>query len=62
MTIIDEVLQKSPFVAGDRFSIADILGLVALDFVRPARIAIPEDLVHLRNWREALAARPSAGA
>ena len=29
------------FVAGDRFTVADITGLVALDFARPARIAIP---------------------
>ena len=40
MTIVDEALGKSLFIAGDRFSIADILGLVALDFVRPARIGL----------------------
>ena len=62
MTVVDEALFESPFIAGDRFSIADIMGLVALDFVRPARIAIPENLVHLRRWRETLAARPSANA
>jgi len=36
------------------------MGLVALDFIRPARITIPENLVNLRRWRETLAARPSA--
>ena len=60
MTVVDEALRERPFVAGDRFSIADILGLVALDFIRPARITIPENLVNLRRWRETLAARPSA--
>ena len=60
MTVIDEALRERPFVAGDRFSIADILGLVALDFIKPARITIPENLVNLRRWRETLAARPSA--
>ena len=60
MTLVDEALRERPFIAGDRFSIADIMGLVALDFIRPARITIPEDLVHLRRWRETLAARPSA--
>ena len=60
MTVVDEALRERPFVAGDRFSIADILGLVALDFIRPARITIPENLINLRRWRETLAARPSA--
>jgi len=60
MAHFDEALRNSPFIAGDRFTIADIMGLVALDFIRPARIAIPENLVNLRRWRETLAARPSA--
>ena len=60
MTVVDEALRERPFVAGDQFSIADILGLVALDFIKPARITISENLVNLRRWRETLAARPSA--
>jgi glutathione S-transferase len=60
MTVVDQALRERPFVAGDRFSIADILGLVALDFIKPARITIPENLLNLRRWRETLAARPSA--
>jgi glutathione S-transferase len=62
MAVVDEALRGRPFIAGDRFSIADIMGLVALDFIRPARINIPESLVNLRGWRETLAARPSAKA
>jgi glutathione S-transferase len=62
MAIIDEALSDRPFIAGDRFTVADITGLVALDFTRPARIAIPPELVHLNRWRQALAARPSAAA
>jgi glutathione S-transferase len=60
MAVVDEALRGRPFIAGDRFSIADIMGLVALDFIKPARITIPENLVNLRRWRETLAARPSA--
>lgn len=62
MEHFDAHLADHPFLAGDRFSIADITGLVALDFCRPARITIPEGLVHLPRWRDALAARPSASA
>ena len=45
MAIVDEVLRDRPFIAGERFTVADITGLVALDFARPARIAIPPELV-----------------
>jgi glutathione S-transferase len=62
MTIVDEALRDRPFIAGDRFTVADITGLVALDFAKSARIAIPPELVHLNRWREALKARSSAAA
>jgi len=62
MAIIDEALRDRPFIAGDRFTVADITGLVALDFARPARIAIPPELANLNRWRESLKARPSAAA
>ena len=62
MAKFDAALAGRPFLAGDRFSVADITGLVALDFTRPARIAIPETLSNLNRWRAALAARPSAAA
>jgi glutathione S-transferase len=62
MAIVDEALRDRPFIAGERFTVADITGLVALDFARSARIAIPPELVHLNRWRETLKARPSAAA
>src|SRR5271170_5473365 len=62
MAIVDEALRDRPFIAGDRFTVADITGLVALDFARPARIAIPQELANLIRWRETLKARPSATA
>jgi glutathione S-transferase len=62
MEIVDEALRDRPFIAGDRFTVADITGLVALDFAKSARIEIPPELVRLNRWREALKARPSAAA
>jgi glutathione S-transferase len=62
MAIVDRALQERPFIAGERFSVADITGLVALDFAKPARIQIPGEFANLRRWRDALAARPSATA
>jgi len=62
MAIVDDVLCDRPYIAGDRFTVADITGLVALDFAKPAQIAIPSDLENLSRWRAALAARSSAAA
>ena len=62
MAIVDEALRERTFIAGDRFTVADVTGLVALDFAKPARIAIPPELVHLNRWHATLKARPSAAA
>jgi glutathione S-transferase len=62
MRRFDAALASRRFLAGDNFSVADITGLIALDFTRPARIAIPEELANLRRWRDEIAARPSAAA
>ena len=62
MMIFNDSLRDRPFVAGDRFSVADITGLVALDFTRSARIAIPPELTNLTRWHDALRSRPSASA
>ena len=62
MAIVDEALRDRPFIAGDRFTVADITGLVALDFAKSARIVLPPELIHLNRWHATLKARPSAGA
>ena len=62
LLILDRHLAGREFLLGDYFSIADITGLIALDFMRLPKIAIPEDLVEVRRWHAALAARPSASA
>ena len=62
MMLFDDILRDRPFVAGDRFTVADITGLVALDFARPARIGIPPELANLTRWHQALRNRPSATA
>ncbi len=59
---LDRDLAGREFAAGDAFSIADITGLCALDFMRIPRIRIPDELVHLKRWHAALSERPSATA
>ena len=62
MRILDHELATREFIAGDAFSVADITGLCALDFLKPARIAIPEELTHVLRWHQVLKSRPSAAA
>lgn len=60
--ILNEELAGREYIAGDEFSIADITGLVAVDFMKPARIVIPDELVNVLRWRATVSARPSAQA
>lgn len=60
--VMDAQLATAKFLAGDEFSIADITGLIAIDFMRPARIQMPPELTHLARWHAEVSARPSAKA
>jgi glutathione S-transferase len=60
--ILDRDLKGRPFVAGDRYTVADITGLVAIDFMKPAKLAVPETCANVRRWHAAVSTRPSASA
>jgi glutathione S-transferase len=62
LRIVDSHLAERAFICGDRFSVADITGLVGLDFMKPAKLSVPDELVNVRRWHATLAARPSAQA
>lgn len=62
LDMLEPELAGREFVAGDAFSIADITGMIALDFMKPAGLAVPEDMANVKRWHAALRARPSATA
>jgi len=62
ISIVDRELEGRRFISGDNFSVADITGLVSLDFMKPAKLAVPDELKNLKRWHADLAARPSASA
>ena len=62
LKILDEQLTSHKFVAGDRFSVADITAMCAIDFMKPAKIPVPEGLDSLKRWHAEASARPSAKA
>ena len=59
---LDSELDGREFVAGDRFSIADITAMVGIDFGRVVKIGIQPSQKNLARWHEAVSSRPSAGA
>jgi glutathione S-transferase len=59
---LEKELAKREFIAGDRYSVADITTLVAVDFMKPAKLAMPENLGSVKRWHAAVSARPSARA
>lgn len=62
LSILDRELAGREFVAGDAYTVADITGLVAVDFMKPARIELPAGLSNVRRWYDVVKARPSAAA
>jgi glutathione S-transferase len=59
LKVLDDHLSRHQFVCGDSFTVADITGLVSIDFMKPAKLVVPDDLVHVRRWYDAVKARPS---
>lgn len=62
LTLMDRHLADNRFLCGDSYSIADITGLVSMDFMRPARVQLPETCTNVARWHKEISARPSAKA
>jgi len=59
---MDARLAEREFIAGSRYSIADISTQVLIDFAGWIKVTIPDACANLRRWYAAVAARPSAKA
>lgn len=62
LLILDQQLASNPFVAGNDYSIADITALVAIDFMKPAKLQVSEAYQHVLRWYQDVSSRPSASA
>jgi glutathione S-transferase len=60
MGVLDQRLANSPFIALDRFTMADIGGFVCVDFAAWVKLSIDERWPNLKRWHGEVAARPSA--
>jgi glutathione S-transferase len=62
LRVLDQELATRQFLAGDSYSIADITAMIAVDFMRPAKIEMPAGLDNLARWYGEVSTRPSAKA
>jgi glutathione S-transferase len=59
---MDERLATREFVAGSRYTIADISTLVLTELAGRAKLTVPEECLNLQRWHAVVSARPSAKA
>jgi glutathione S-transferase len=59
---VDGELAQREFIAGPRFTIADITLLIGIDFGRVVKIGIQPEQKNLARWYETVSSRPSAKA
>ncbi len=59
MAWLDGELADRNYIAGDRFTLADITAICAFGIGRVAKIRIPEELKNLTEWNERMSARDS---
>jgi glutathione S-transferase len=62
LALLDRELGARRYIAGEHYSVADITGMIAVDFMKPAKLAMPEGLNNLKRWHEGVSSRPSAKA
>lgn len=59
---MDARLAGREFIAGDRYTIADISMMVLTELAARAKLVVPEECANYRRWHAAVSARPSARA
>jgi glutathione S-transferase len=59
---LDSELKARRFIAGNDYSVADITAMIAIDFLRVSKLAVPDALTHLKRWYAAVSERPSSNA
>lgn len=61
-SLLDDQLGRGQYIAGDRYSMADISAQMALDFGKVVKIRPGNEQTNLLRWQQEVSARPSADA
>ncbi|GAB6263995.1 glutathione S-transferase [Photobacterium sp. 53610] len=56
---LDQQLSKSPYIAGEKFSVADITAVVMCNFMKNLNVEVDESLPHLQAWLQKVSTRAS---
>jgi glutathione S-transferase len=59
---LDGELAAREFIAGDDYSIADIVALTTIDFAKFIGLEVPAQCANVLAWHQRVSARPSAAA
>ncbi len=59
LTMFDDQLSDNQYLAGDRFTVADITLAITLDFAEMVKVAPLPTLDHITRWRANVTARTS---
>jgi glutathione S-transferase len=62
LAVLDRQLAARRYVAGGRYTVADITTLATIDFMRAPKIELPADMKNVHRWHAEVSARPSAKA
>src|SRR5437588_2946549 len=62
LAFLDGELRDRLFIAGDHFTVADITGLVSVDFMKPAKVELAVAVTNIKRWHAQVSSRPSARA
>ena len=62
LQLLDQLIGERPFIAGPRYTIADITAMVAIGLGEIAGLSIDPSLQNLTRWYREVSARPSARA
>ncbi len=62
LALLDRELGSRRYIAGERYTVADITGMIAVDFLKPAKLEVSPALTNLKRWHGEVSARPSAKA
>jgi len=57
-----ELADGRAFLAGERYSMADIVAMTTIDFATFTGLEVPAETPHLHAWLERVSGRPSAAA
>jgi glutathione S-transferase len=62
LELLDFMVGPKPFLCGERYSVADIDAMIAVDFAKWIKIGLPPHAKNALRWYESVASRPSAKA